>query len=243
MATRHSVPVLLANAEKSFSDQLRARNSGERVYSQGISLYRKIVRENINGVLQSVFPLFCDCLKEASVRNLIDDFLHQHHANQPEFHQIATELLLFIRQLSDISSKVRALIEYEWLIYSVEIDESDVPIPHKMRLQSKQINNVEIKMNPTLKIITLPFCLNEGVLSDKGEGLLNYYALYRKRNNEIFMKKLNQDDLRFLLEMNDPDVTAKVLKNKIAHYFPAKLFTVWLENNSNDELFSLTLKE
>lgn len=243
MATCHSVPVLLVNAEKAFSAQLRASNTEERIYSRGMSLYRRIIRENISGVLQNVFPLFCRCLDDAGIRDLTDAFLHQHQANQPEFHQVATELLLFIRQQPEISSNALALVEYEWLIYAVEIDDSDDPLFPKFKPKPQQIDNIEVKPNPTLKIIALPFWLKEGEPCYEDVPALHYYALYRKNNNVLFQKKLNLADMQLLLGMNNRDVTAEILKDKSAPDFPAMLFTMWLKTNSDDELLSLILKE
>jgi hypothetical protein len=237
------VPVSLVNAEQAFSAQLRTSKTEERIYSRGMSLYRKIVRENISSVLQSVFPLFCRCLDDAGIRDLTDAFLHQHQADQPEFHQVATELLLFIRQQPEISSNDLALVEYEWLIYAVEIDDSDVPLFPKFKPQLQQINNIEVKPNPTLKIISLPFWIKEGLPYYEGIPSLHYYALYRKNNNVLYQKKLKMADMQLLLEMNSQDVAARILKDKAAPDLPVMLFTMWLGTNSNDEILSLILKE
>lgn len=79
----------------------------------------------------SVFPLFCLRLHEADIHELVNDFIYHHNATQPEFHQIATELLVFIRQQDGLSANDLALLEYEWLLYAVEIDDNDVPAPKK----------------------------------------------------------------------------------------------------------------
>lgn len=242
MAIQHLVPALLANAEVEFSAQLRMRNTDDRISSRGMSLYRKIVRENTIGVLQSVFPLFCRSLNDADMCDLIDDFLHQHQAKQPEFHQIATELLIFIRQQPDISNKVLALVEYEWLIYAVEIDDVDVPLHNKIKITQGVIDNVALKLNPTLKIISLPFSLMGGEPCYESTRLLHYYVLYRKSNGEIYQKNLNDIDLRILLEINSQEMDFNIMKERLASYFSEGLFIEWIVINSNDELLSLIYK-
>lgn len=243
MAIYHSVPALLATAEEAFSAQLRARNTVERVYSRGMMLYWRIIRENIVGVLRNVFPLFCRRLNDKDIDELLDGFLDRHQASQPEFHQIATELLLFIRQKSALSHQVLSLVEYEWLIYAVEIDESEVPRPQTLSLQTQKIDNIDIKKNPTLKIMALPFGLKKGEPYFEDRACLHYYALYRKNNNALYQKELGQSDLKILLEMNNHSVSASLLKEKYALCSLTVPFNVWLENKSNDELFSLIFKE
>lgn len=242
MTTRHSVPALLVTAQAEFSALLRASNSKEGTYSRGISLYRKIIRENISGVLERVFPLFCQRLNDSDIRDLVDAFVHQHHANQPEFHQVATELLLFIRQKTEISPRDLALIEYEWLIYAIEIDDGKVPPPKEIRLQPQQINLFAVKLNPTLKIVALPFWLDKGEPCYEDAPYLHYYVIYRKYNNALYQKKLSQTEVQLLSEMNKKNIEVGSLQEKAELYLPAMPFYSWLEANNNDELVSLTLK-
>jgi len=209
-----------------------------------MKLYRKIVRENISGVLQSVFPLFCRSLDEADIHQLADAFIQQHQASQPEFHQVATELLLFMRDKGQLSARDLALVEYEWLTYAVEIDDSEVPLSQFITLHPEQLNGIEVELNPTLKIIALPFWLKEGELYYEEMPLLYYYALYRKHNNVLYQKRLSLVDVQLLSELNDRImmVSLEQLKNKAARYSPELHFHSWLVANNNDELLSLKFK-
>lgn len=232
----HSVPELLVAAENNFSTLLRARSAPDELHFRGISLYRKIVRENITGVLNSVFSLFSDRLNKADINEIVDMFLYQHQATQPEFHQIATELLLFMRQQDQLSVQDLALIEYEWLLYTVEIDESEVPMPKNIIIEAGKIPNIEIELNPTLKIIALPFSLEE--VNNKETSFTHYFALYRKYDNAVWQKKLSETEVYLLSKITD-----QLIQTDSSMLFSQETsFQSWLEANNNDEIFSIIFK-
>lgn len=242
MTTHDLAPALLVEMETTFSAQLRARTTSSETCSRGMSLYRKIVRENIGGVLQRVFPLFCQLIKDADIQELVNAFLHQHQASQPEFHQVATELLLFMRQQRQLSPHDLALIEYEWLMYAVEIDDSHVPPPQKTSLRLVQTGDVDVVRNPTLKMVALPFRIHEGEPCYEDEGRLNYYALYRKHNNVLYQKRLSQVDVQLLSAINHQIISAERLLNTASPGLADFSLRSWLETNNNDELLSLKYK-
>ncbi|WET40147.1 putative DNA-binding domain-containing protein [Citrobacter enshiensis] len=242
MTTHYLAPASLVEMEATFSAQLRARATASETCSRGMSLYRKIVRENIGGVLQHVFPLFCQRIKDVDIQDLTDAFLHQHQASQPEFHQVATELLLFMRQQRQLSPHDLALIEYEWLMYAVEIDDSNVPPPLKMSRPLAQTGDVEVARNPTLKIVALPFRIHEGEPCYENEECLNYYALYRKHNNALYQKRLSQVDVQLLSAINQQIISAERLLNSASLFLDDFSLRSWLETNNNDELLSLKYK-
>lgn len=242
MTTHDLAPALLVEMETTFSVQLRTRTTSGETCSRGMSLYRKIVRENIGGVLQRVFPLYCQRIKDADIQALADAFLHQHQASQPEFHQVATEWLLFMRQQRQLSPHDLALIEYEWLMYAVEIDDSHVPPPQKMSQPLASTGDVDVARNPTLKLVALPFQIHEGEPCSEDEGRLNYYALYRKHNNALYQKRLSQIDVRLLSAINHQIISAERLLNAASRILADFCLRSWLETNNNDELLSLKYK-
>ncbi|MBH1931214.1 putative DNA-binding domain-containing protein [Serratia rubidaea] len=240
MTSQHRVPASLAAAEAEFSGQLRSRHAN--TYSKGMRLYRKIIRENIYSVLLNVFPLYCRQKKDEAITALIDAFLYQHQASQPEFHQIATELLLFMRQQPKFSDGEMALIEYEWLMYAVEIDDAQLPHGQRFSPSAKLLPRLVITLNPTLNMVALPFWLNKNEPCYSGEIPLHYYAIYRKRDNAVYQKKLNNAEVRLLAEINAGETHATLLQEKSSKYLPTTAFYAWLDASNNDELLSLTLK-
>ncbi|MCX9000434.1 putative DNA-binding domain-containing protein [Citrobacter portucalensis] len=239
MATNTVVPALLVEMEAEFSAQLRARTPIGGTCSSGMSLYRKIIRDNIGGVLRSVFPLFCRCLNEAEIRELVEVYLSRHSASQPEFHQVATELLLFMSQHYPISPHDLALLEYEWLMYAVEIDDSNVPFPQKISLPLGKAAEVDVACNPTLKMVALPFLIQEGEPCYEDGEQLNYYALYRKHNNTLYQKQLSQLDVQLLSAIHEQIISAEQMLNNAALSLADISLRSWLETNNNDEILSL----
>lgn len=243
MNIHHPVPASLLFEEARFAANLRAIGVENEICDPGILLYRKIVRENIYGVLQDVFPLFCRQFDGIRMRVLTEDFLYHHHASQPEFHQLATEWLLFIRQRSQMLPHNLALLEYEWLIYAIEINSSDVPLPQKMTLSPDDITAIEVIPNPTLKIIALPFLIKDGEPYYDDAPPPYYYAIYRKHNNEIYQKHLNHLDIQLLSSINEHTISANLLQQRCSHDFQNLQLSSWLEENNNDELIYLTCTE
>lgn len=238
----HVVPDSLLAAENNFSIKLRASNKEGDLYPYGMLLYRKIVRENIVNVLNSVFPIFYLRLNNEEIRKLANDFVEQHHANQPEFHQIATELLLFMHQRTDLSTVEQSLIEYEWLIYALEIDESHVPVPKQVAVESLNTCQTQVKVNPTLRMVVLPFLLKDGEPRYEVKPQLHYYALYRKYDNTLFQKKLSITDVQLLQEAGNAGVMVEIMKDKAAHHINPQPLLQWLESNNNDEVISIISK-
>lgn len=238
----HVVPYSLLVAEKELSVKLRASNKDINLYTHGILLYRKIIRENIVNILNSVFPIFCRHLTNEEIRKLANDFIEQHHANQPEFHQVATELLLFMCQRTDLSTINQSLIEYEWLIYVLEIDESHVPVPKQVAVESLNTCQTQVKINPTLRMVVLPFLLKEGEPRYEEKLQLHYYALYRKHDNTLFHKTLNITDVQLLQAAGNAGVMVEIMKDKVAYHINPLSLLQWLEINNNDEVISIISK-
>nr|WP_181375129.1 putative DNA-binding domain-containing protein [Pectobacterium carotovorum]ALG88621.1 Hypothetical protein [Pectobacterium carotovorum] len=242
MIRYHAVPGSLLAAESDFSGCLRAGSQKDGTYLPGVKLYRKVVREHVINVFHSVFPIFCRSLENDEINQFADAFIIQHQATQPEFHQLATELLLFMRKRPEVLTDDQRVIEYEWLIYALEIDESDVPLPHIKRAAGLDIHNMDVIMNPTLRMVVLPFQLNDGEPSYEDEPCEYYYALYRKHDNMLYQKKLNITDVKLLLEVGKAGVTAEMLIEKASSHLTTQPFEQWLAANNNDEVISLIIK-
>ncbi|CAQ82964.1 MULTISPECIES: HvfC/BufC family peptide modification chaperone [Photorhabdus] len=239
MKAHHSVPVLLSSAEEAFSTLIRTRNIEGKALSPGEILYRKIIRENIDSVLQSVFPLFCQNISGDCMCTLVNDFIYAHCASQPEFHQIATELLIFICHQKNIPLRYLALLEYEWLIYSIEIDDSNVSKGQKIISLTEKMHCVDIIINPTLKITCLPFQIKKGKPCYENFPLMYYYIIYRKRDNSIYQKNINDQDLKLISEINGRMTVETFIQRDSLSLFSDENLMSWLETNSSDEVLLL----
>ncbi|MBC3252369.1 putative DNA-binding domain-containing protein [Serratia fonticola] len=238
----NSAPESLQVTESDFSRCLRAGIKKSETYSSGMLLYWKGIRDSIASVLYSVFPVFCRSLTDDVISEISNAFIMQHQATQPEFHQLATELLLFMRQRPEVLAENQPIIEYEWLLYSLEIDEGIVSPPHIKVAEHLDINNTDIIANPTLRIVSFPFLLKNGEPYYGSEPLEYYYAIYRRHDNVLYHKKLSIIDVQLLLEIGNAVAMAKMLKEKVAKHLTTLSFKQWLAITNNDEMISLIIK-
>lgn len=255
MQNKSEVPASLAIAETQFSSMLRSQYVDKNISSHGLLLYRDIIRGNIHRVLQNAFPFFCIRSSDFQLSTLVDDFIFLHHASQPEFHQIATELLLFIRNQGNLSACDLALLEYEWLIYSIEIDDSTVPKPQEITITVDDMHQIKIIPNPTLKLVSLPFKIIDGEPYYHDGSLSHYYAIYRKYNGELYQKCLGHIDLFLLLKFKGKPISADALLSALSEVYykicnnhfqedppPSYSCTYlqsWLNISNNDGIISL----
>lgn len=162
----------------------RLRGGPEALGERSVELYRQFLRGNIEEVLSHVFPLFCARLSAEQLRSRIDDFLAGHASSSPEFHHIATEFLCFSQ--AGLPADLRQCLEYEWLLFSVEIDEAVVTPPSAGQATESSV----FSLNPTLACIELQLDF---------AGLAGPYAIFRDARHQVIRKPLSALD-RWLLE-------------------------------------------
>ncbi|WP_054555927.1 DUF2063 domain-containing protein [Cobetia sp. UCD-24C] len=163
----------------------------------GIHHYRQCIRGNILDVLGTTYASTCHYFSDLEVKRLIDDFMENHSAAAPEFHHIATELLMYVTDEQWLPPLILKVMEYEWLLLMIEIDPGC--IAKNTPLSKKQIqDNLRIIPNPTLYCIQLPFTLPLGDIeanSDTTEILPRYYYMICRNNeHDIIYKELNEID-------------------------------------------------
>ncbi|QBC44777.1 hypothetical protein C1H71_15380 [Iodobacter fluviatilis] len=160
-----------------FSSILRNKQSITK--DPSILLYREFLRGNIENVIEHTFPVFYQKTGIKNVQQHIDDFLQDHHALSPEFHHIATEFLTFIQER--VSPEIRQGLEYEWVLFCVEIDEGIVSHCSPEGLSNESI----LTTNPTLLCITL----NQEI-----DGLQGSFAIFRDAQHQVIRKPLSLFD-------------------------------------------------
>ncbi|MBK2142935.1 putative DNA-binding domain-containing protein, partial [Francisella tularensis] len=142
-----------------------------------VQMYREFIVGNVLSVLENTFPYFNKYASQELKDKILKVFFEDNISSEPAFHQIATEILKSSKSV-EMNEKLSKLIEFEWLLFSIEIDESKVfeNIKITKNLSFKDIRN--IKENPTLTFILLPFDINdldEEISTDQNI----MYALYR----------------------------------------------------------------
>ncbi|MDH0340230.1 putative DNA-binding domain-containing protein [Chromobacterium haemolyticum] len=190
----------------------RLRDGPAVLGDRSIELYRQFLRGNIEDVLTQVFPLFCARLSAAELSLRIDEFLAEHASSSPEFHHIATEFLCFAQPR--LSADLRQCLEYEWVLFSVEIDEALVPPPSTSEVTERSI----FSLNPTLACIEIQLDV---------AGLAGPFALFRDSSYQIIQKPLTGFDRRLLETLRSP-CAYPTLRASV----PLDLLATWLDEAS-----------
>ncbi|MDE1917243.1 MAG: putative DNA-binding domain-containing protein [Sphingomonadales bacterium] len=115
------------------------------------TLYGALLRENILGAIACSFPEFSRKAGEMPLNAAVDLFVASHPAHLPQFHQIASEFVLFA-QGGGVASARLPVMEYEWVLLDAEIDPAAVVLP-----DAGSVNELDLTLNPTLRLIMLPF--------------------------------------------------------------------------------------
>ncbi|CNI70167.1 hypothetical protein HB976_11455 [Yersinia mollaretii] len=162
-------------------------------YSRSVECYRGFLRNHIRGVLQTAFPLLDGKLTEDQRSMLVEQFISLHDAQEPEFHQIANELIYFLQQKPWLTDELQKIMEYEWLLYDCEIADSQVPQPSDTPLQPTTI----LRINPTLQNIRLPWPVTQQgpTWTQSGDYL---YAIYRNAQHEVLRQALGLWDIAII---------------------------------------------
>lgn len=178
------------NATSDIENFSRRLRDGPAALDEGsIELYRQFLRGNIEEVLTHVFPLFCASLSALELRRRIDEFLAEHASSSPEFHHIATEFLCFAQPR--LPADLRQCLEYEWVLFSVEIDDAVVTPPSAGDVTERSV----FTLNPTLSCVEI---------QQDCAGLAGPYAIFRDSRHRVVQKPLAGFERRLLETLRTP---------------------------------------
>ncbi|MED7788010.1 DUF2063 domain-containing protein [Francisella sp. 19X1-34] len=190
----------IKNKMKTFTHAIRYGSSSDKT----IQMYRDFIVLNISSVLENTFPYFSFYSSPDIREQIIEIFLEQNSSFDPAFHQIATELLICSKSV-EMSEQLSKLMEFEWLLFSIEISEPKV-------IKSSQINadinfsDIKgINMNPTLEFISLPFDASalDCNLETNEEQI---YIAYRNSDHNIYYQNLSQIEFAMISSISEKNV-------------------------------------
>lgn len=118
-------------------------------------LYGQLLRENVADVLRHSLPGFSQQLGPAQLDAVVNAFLLRHAATRPQFHHIATEFVEFAQQHLALPPSLMCRLEYEWVLLATEIDPA--PVTASRVAAEDLAADVRIAMNPTSRLLVLPF--------------------------------------------------------------------------------------
>lgn len=231
-----TIPQKVAAQIIQLSNSLRAINySGNK---SSVLIYRNIIRDNIHEILDKTFPLLSKELDTERKKRIIDNFILEHHANEAEFHKIATELICFIKNNNYLEDHLLCLIEYEWILYHIEISDSLEKIQTTKQYLPHEISGMKLKLNPTLKFIKLPFPIQDGIpiMNQSGDYI---YGLFKNSANEILRKRLFSFDLSILNIIVDQNFSLIADIEKLTPEENKEYLQTWIIENITEEFISL----
>ncbi|MBN8716574.1 MAG: putative DNA-binding domain-containing protein [Stenotrophomonas sp.] len=95
-----------------------------------LQVYRELVRNNLDALLGSTFPVLRDTLGQAGWNALRDRFLAVHRSQTPLFPRLGLEFVAFLAHAEDPARPWLAeLADYEWAELGLQLAEAAAP-PH-----------------------------------------------------------------------------------------------------------------
>lgn len=183
-----------------------------------LSLYKDLVFNNLDSILQSTFPVTHDILNEDLWHNLIRDFLKNHQAHTPLFHKIPEEFLYYLEHERDNSLDppyLYELMHYEWVELAVEL--LDVPPPNVINAETDLLKGKPI-ISPLAWILQYNYPVHKigpNFLPSKKEA--TFLIVYRNAEDEVQFTEINMITAKLLeLIKHDPDITGLKALEKIA---------------------------
>ncbi|MEL0608784.1 putative DNA-binding domain-containing protein [Vibrio echinoideorum] len=215
--------------------------------------YSEFIRDNVFGVLNNTFPLFCQQIEQSQLLILVDEFVVVHYASEPEFHHIATEFVSFVQRrtqpmgMSSLSASHEltvdqlAVLEYEWCAFCVEIDSSKQVLPLSwtgdLRVDGQQLK-LGLLVNSTMKLVQVPFLVHgESLTFLTRRRYPIYYAIYRDSDQRVNTIKLREIDVAIIqIIQQQPNRSLADIKQIITQQLARFEFINWVKHFSEIEL-------
>ncbi|MFA0055764.1 HvfC family peptide modification chaperone [Vibrio echinoideorum] len=215
--------------------------------------YSEFIRDNVFGVLNNTFPLFCQQVEQSQLLILVDEFVVVHYASEPEFHHIATEFVSFVQRRTqpmgmsslsashELTADQLAVLEYEWCAFCVEIDSSKQILPlswtGNLRVDEQQLK-LGLLVNSTMKLVQVPFLVHgESLTFLTRRRYPIYYAIYRDSDQRVNTIKLREIDVAIIqIIQQQPNRSLADIKQIIAQQLARFEFINWVKHFSEIEL-------
>ncbi len=231
------VPLKLTQHIRELCTTLREKDC--HCQNTAIINYREFLRGNITGVIEKSFPALSAELGAEKVAELTDDFLANHGANEPEFHHIATEFVAYLQHCTRIDAELRMLAEYEWVLFSVEIDPEKV-IPGNIHYDGIEDSSaVTVILNPTLKYIRVPFTVQRDEKTATDNQQTESLAIFRNKDHQVMKKKLAQFDCMMLHLILEKNIVNLARLQQAISVEKSNLFAQWITCSNDFNLISL----
>ncbi|WP_448102602.1 hypothetical protein [Luteibacter jiangsuensis] len=162
--------------------------------------YGALIRSGAYELVSTMFPRFVARRGHDAVLDDIDGFFRGYGARSAPYILMGTEFVRFMLPRLPATPE-RVLLEYEWMLFDVEIDEAVVPAVEAGVVPTR------LRINPTARWLATPFdVLADDALSDvhRQEGRGSYaYAIYRTAEHRVLTQPLGERDIAELRYFDD----------------------------------------
>jgi len=188
--------------------------------------YGELVRVNAQELVTTMFPRFTQHRGAERLRQDIDAFYKCFGATRAEFIHLATEFVRFMQPRLPPGIG-RPLIEYEWMLFDVEVDKTPVPRPDGQEARRP----THVYLNPTVRWLATPFDLHADD-QHAAQALLNHdapyaYAIFRTFDHRVMTQRLSNHDIAELSSFKDGErlISPKESAHWFAHALAHELIT------------------
>ncbi|MEZ9996724.1 putative DNA-binding domain-containing protein [Vibrio lentus] len=247
----HNPPSMMITQTKALTALIRSP-----LEDNAVCRYSEFIRDNVFGVLNNTFPLFCQQVEQDQLLMLVDEFVVVHYASEPEFHHIATEFVSFVQRRTqpmyissltaahELTADQLAVLEYEWCAFCVEIDSSKQVLPlsrtRDFHVDERQLQ-LGMLVNSTMKLVQVPFIIHGESLTFLTQRRYPvYYAIYRDSDQRVNTIKLREIDVAIIqIIQQQPNRSLADIKQIIAQQLARFEFINWVEHFSEIELIGV----
>lgn len=125
---------------------------------QGLQQYKRLLRNNMDGIMSQAFPIAYEVLNEKYWNQLIDDFHAQHKAKTPQVWKLPEEFIQFVAEQHYAKNLklyfLNDLLYFEWIEIAVHTMEDREVRPYK---GSGDLWKDVFVVNPVLDISILKY--------------------------------------------------------------------------------------
>lgn len=149
----------LLTLQQAFAANIRTQGEvagPDGVDDRRMAIYRELFFNNIQGFLDTTFPVCAAIAGKAAWRQLALDFLREHVCHTPYFAEVCQEFLAYLQARSaeaghDDPAWLYELAHYEWLELAVDIADVEVDDFSGQTLAAEALAGGYVRVNPSLQ--------------------------------------------------------------------------------------------
>ena len=198
------------------------------------TLYGELITDSIVSAVHACFPLLSRDAGDSQIHSWATEFICNHRCAEPQFFKIATEFVRFANESLGLTRLHRSLMEYEWLLLAVEIDNVFAPASEsEISMRELWRGEAFLQVNPTLSEIGLPFDVSDITEASAicETDATHGYAVYRSSKHRVYTQRLTDFDRLLLASIRETQtITREAIARHIHHEAPDFFAERWLSH-------------